>query len=236
MLSGFWLVTRCEPRTRRQRLEDRVARDAALLRGCATPAERPPSAAIATNRCSVLTYSSLSRSASCSAASVTWRSRGDSATCEPPCARGSLSSSRAHRRRDRRRIGVHLADDRRDDAFLLFEEREQQVLRQDLGMSLAIGELLRAEDRFLCFLCVLVDVHDRLTLLPSAISCAPAWPAPRNAPAVPSSARAAAGRRPWRRDRRASSGLPTTGMPCPFSRNTWPFCVVSGNLQPDASR
>ena len=75
----------------------------------------------------------------------------------------------AHRRRQRRRIGVHLADDRRHDAVALLEQREQQVLGQDLGMALAIGELLRAEDRFLRFLCVLVDIHDASSLARSSI-------------------------------------------------------------------
>jgi hypothetical protein len=49
-----------------------------------------------------------------------------------------------------------------DDAFLLFDEREQQMLRLDLGMPFAIGQLLRGKDGFLCFLGVLVDVHDQL--------------------------------------------------------------------------
>ena len=33
------------------------------------------------------------------------------------------------------------------------------MLGQDLGMPFAFGELLRGEDRLLCFLGVLVDVH-----------------------------------------------------------------------------
>ena len=66
---------------------------------------------------------------------------------------------RAHRRRQRRRIRVHLADDLRNDAFLLLEQRQQQVLGQDLGVPLAIGQLLRGENRFLGFLGVLVDIH-----------------------------------------------------------------------------
>ena len=110
----------------------------------------------------MLTYSSLSRSASCSAAVVTWRRRAEKPTCEPPCARGSRFELGAHRGGEAERIRVHLADDLRDDAFVLLDERQQQVLGQDLGMSFALGELLRGEDRFLCFLGVLVDVHDLL--------------------------------------------------------------------------
>ena len=44
---------------------------------------------------------------------------------------------RPQRRRQRGRIGVHLADDRRHDAVALFEQRQQQVLRRDLGVTLA---------------------------------------------------------------------------------------------------
>src|SRR4051812_46851024 len=58
-----------------------------------TDGDRDPSDAMAMNKCSVLTYSSFKRSASDSAESVTVRKRADRPGCEPPCARGSLSSS-----------------------------------------------------------------------------------------------------------------------------------------------
>ena len=48
----------------------------------------------------------------------------------------------AYLRRQRSGVGIHLPDDFRDDALSLIEKREQQVLGEDLGMSLAIGELL----------------------------------------------------------------------------------------------
>jgi hypothetical protein len=95
---------------------------------------------MATSRCSVLTYSSFSRSASDSAASVTRRSR----------------------------IRVHLPDDLRRDAFALLEQRQEQVLRRDLRVSLAVGELLGGEDRLLGLLGVLVDVHDRASSFDNA--------------------------------------------------------------------
>ena len=63
--------------------------------------------------------------------------------------------------REGRGIRVHLADDLRNDAFFLLDERQQQVLRLDLGMPFAVRELLRGKDRLLCFLGVFVDVHDR---------------------------------------------------------------------------
>ena len=157
----------------------------ALLEHAAPRASGRLPTAIATSRCSVLTYSSFSRSASCSAASVTLRSRGESATCEPPCARGSRSSSARTAAATRGRVGVHLPDDLRDDAVPLLEEREQQVLGQDLRMAFAIGELLRREDRFLCFFGVLVDVHRR-SAPGSALRTGSAYsfhllPAPRSA-------------------------------------------------------
>ena len=200
------------------------------------------------SRCSVLTYSSFRRSASASAAVVTWRRRGDSDDLRPAVRARRLAELGAHGRRDRRRIDVHLPHDLRHDAVALLDQRQQQVLRRDLRMSLAIGELLRREDRFLGLLCVLVDVHRShipesgqlpalrfQPLLPPAYSLLPTYllhsdllATPRSAAAVPASASGAAGRRPSRTDRRDRSGLPTAGMPWPFNRKTWPFCVVSG--------
>jgi hypothetical protein len=71
-----------------------------------------------------------------------------------------LLDLRANRRGERGGIRIHLPHDFGNDAVALFEERQQQVLRRDLRMPLAIGQLLGAEDGFLGFLCVLVDVHD----------------------------------------------------------------------------
>ena len=63
------------------------------------------------------------------------------------------------RRGERRRVGVHLARDLRHDAVALLDEREEEVLGHELGMSVAIGELLGAEDRLLGLFRVFVDVH-----------------------------------------------------------------------------
>ena len=109
----------------------------------------------------MLTYSSLRRSASFSAASVTLRRRGESETCVPPCARGDLLSSARNSAATSAGSAFSLRDDLGHDALALLDERQQQVLGQNLGMPLAVGELLCAEDRFLGFLGVLVDVHDR---------------------------------------------------------------------------
>jgi len=109
-----------------------------------------------------------------------------------------------------RRVRLHLADDFRNDPLALLGQRQQQVFRQDLRISLAIGQLLRGEDRFLCFLGVLIDIHcyfsnfanpsynARCSFVNKRGSCTStvAYKSPR------------------------SSGLPTAGMPCPFNRNT----------------
>ena len=58
-------------------------------------------------------------------------------------------------------ILIQLPNQAGDDALTLFEQREQQVFRLDFRMPFAIGELLRAEHRFLCLLGVLIDIHDR---------------------------------------------------------------------------
>ncbi len=70
-----------------------------------------------------------------------------------------LIELRPHRRRQRRWILVQLPNQAGHDPLTLFEQREQQMFRQNFGMTFAVGELLRAEDRFLCLLRVFVDIH-----------------------------------------------------------------------------
>jgi hypothetical protein len=70
---------------------------------------------------------------------------------------------RANGGRQRRGIRVHLADDFRNDPLALFDKREQQMLRQNLRVAFAIGQLLRGQDRFLGFLGVLIDIHCSVT-------------------------------------------------------------------------
>ena len=96
---------------------------------------------------------------------MTWRRRADRPRLRSALGARQLRPSSARTRRgDRRRIDVHLPQDLGDDPALLLDEREQQVLRRDLRMSLAVGELLRAGDRFLCLLGVFLDVHDVVTM------------------------------------------------------------------------
>ena len=67
----------------------------------------------------------------------------------------------AHRRGQRRRVRIHLAHDLRHDAFALFDERQEEVLRLNLRISLALGKSLRPDDGLLGLLCVFVDIHGR---------------------------------------------------------------------------
>ncbi len=85
----------------------------------------------------------------------------------------------AHLAGQRGRVGIHLPDDLRDDPVLLLEEREQQVLGQNLGVTFAIGQLLRREDRLLALLSVFVDIHNSFQLPASSFSSSFQLPAKR---------------------------------------------------------
>ena len=60
---------------------------------------------------------------------------------------------------NRRRVDLQLAQQRRDDAVLLFGERDEQMLGLDLWMAVRLGELLRAEDGFRGFFGEFVEIH-----------------------------------------------------------------------------
>ena len=66
-----------------------------------------------------------------------------------------------HGTRQARGIDVHLAEHGRDDAVWLFDEREQQMLRQHLRMARALGELLCGQDGLLRLLGVAIQIHCR---------------------------------------------------------------------------
>src|SRR5262245_29468291 len=73
----------------------------------------------------------------------------------------NLREKRARLPVDGRRVCTDLAEEFRDDALALFDERDQKMLGFDLRMARLLGELLRADDRFLGLLRVLVNVHGR---------------------------------------------------------------------------
>ena len=60
---------------------------------------------------------------------------------------------------NRRRVDLQLAQQRRDDAVLLFGERDEQMLGLDLRMAVRLGELLRGEDGFRGLFGEFVEVH-----------------------------------------------------------------------------
>jgi hypothetical protein len=89
----------------------------------------------------------------------------------------------ADRGRDRSRIRADLLNDRGDDPVALLDQGDEQMLGEHLRVSLAVGELLRAEHRFLCLFGVLVDVH--VPVLEFVIRFVPVSAAPRSTGAAP---------------------------------------------------
>ncbi len=71
----------------------------------------------------------------------------------------NLREKLAHGPGDLGRVGRHLAQDFRDDALGLLDERGEQVFGLQLRMAHLLGQPLGGHDRFLCFFRVLVDVH-----------------------------------------------------------------------------
>ena len=95
---------------------------------------RPPSAAIARNTCSVLVNSSLSRSASCSAAVDDVTQPRRQARLRAALDVRQFVDERLHGRRQLGGVDVHLAEHGRDDAVGLLEQREQQMLGLNFGV------------------------------------------------------------------------------------------------------
>ncbi len=196
----------------------------------------------------MLTYSSLRRSASFCAKSATARRRGERPGSDPPYACGIFASSSRAAACDLRRIGADLAQHLRHDAFALLDERHQQVLRLDLRVArLARPDAAPSARPPGLFRCICSDsfvvrrslvrrsayerrTYERRTapMLQSSSSRSPASCSASKCARCSgvssrgSSTSTVAYRSP------TSSGLPTAGMPWPFSRNTWPFCVVGG--------
>ena len=111
------------------------------------------------SRCSVLTNSSFSRSASALGRVGDLAQARRERRLRSAVRRGLFRQLGAQLIGERLRLDAHLAQQRRDDAVGLFDEREQQVLRLDLGVVALLGEPLRREDRFLRLFGVLVQVH-----------------------------------------------------------------------------
>ena len=102
MVSGFWEVTRWPPRTccSAERIFSLTGAGRSRMR-CASP----PASAAASSRCSVETYSSLSRLASSSARSRSWRARGSSDRL-PPWIAGATSTDGCQLEAEGGRVGA----------------------------------------------------------------------------------------------------------------------------------
>ncbi len=132
--SGLWSVTRCVPRTATS-VSRTLSRVAPTPCRAVTAGVRPPSPAMASRKCSVLRYSSLSWAASFSAASNSARRRGPMPASLPPWTFGRLARSASRVAAECGRVDLHLAQHGRHDAALLAHERGQQVFRVDLRVT-----------------------------------------------------------------------------------------------------
>ena len=191
------------------------------------------------NRCSVLTYSSLSRSASCSAASrhlaqprptVRPARRRAPAAAGPSSARTAAASAAGS--------GVHLRGRSPGRCRPVCSSSvSSRCSGRISGCPSRSASCCAREDRFLGLLGVLVEVHD-------VLPCAQAADQLRSSlrqrlvvlPLLRSSASGAAGRRPWRRGRRASSGLPTTRHAVSLQPEHLPALRRLRNLEPHRRR
>ena len=120
---------------------------------------RPPSLTMPSSRCSVLTNSSFSRSASRLGGVGHLAQAGRERRLRSAVRGGLLRQLGSQLIGDRLRLDAHLAQQGRDDAVGLLDEREQQMLGLDLGVVALLGEPLRRENRFLRLFRVLVQVH-----------------------------------------------------------------------------
>ena len=72
---------------------------------------------------------------------------------------GSASSASLARRRTALGIGARAPQHRHDDAAVLLEQRDQQVLGSDLGVTARAGEPLRGGERLLGLDCESICLH-----------------------------------------------------------------------------
>ena len=160
MLSGILARDALRAADRRHRLEDGVLRDAALLEQARPTATCAPSDAIATKQvlgADVLVLQPLGfllgRVGDLAAAAPT----------APAASRRARAAASAARRGPRAASAAGSAFILRTISGTMPSRCSTSVSSRCSGvisgMSLAVGELLRGEDRFLCLLGVLVDVH-----------------------------------------------------------------------------
>ena len=107
---------------------------------------------MASSRCSVETYSSLKLAASLKACSSSWLALVDSAAWVAPAGNlGQLLDLAVDLAQNGLRADADFFEHGRNDAFLVLEQRGQQVQRQQFGIAVLGGELVRALHGFLRF-------------------------------------------------------------------------------------
>ena len=158
--SGFWSVTRCAPRTD-STAGTTASRVMPRARSSSAAGARPPSPAMARNRCSVLTNWSCMAVAAACACSSTSRRRGETPGLGAAVGLGPAAELVAHGRGDRRRRLAELLEQCRHDAAGLLDQRDEQVLGLDLGVRQRAGQPRRRHDRFLGLFGEGVEIHRR---------------------------------------------------------------------------
>ncbi len=132
------------------------------------------------------------------------------------------------------RLRRHLPEHLGNDPLRLLDERDEQVLGVHLRVVQLSRQALGSDERLLCLLGESIQIHGRHPIADVGPGrdvsppTNPIWPVPRSVvrcsgvTCFGSVTLTVAYRSP------RSADLPTAGMPCPFSRKTWPFCVVGG--------
>ena len=108
---------------------------------------------MASSMCSVETYSSLKLAASLKAFSSICEAASERCACVAPLPEtlGSFSISRMASALHRRHMQPYALQQRRDDAFAVFQQRRQNVHRLQLRIAVLAGEIVRPLHRFLRF-------------------------------------------------------------------------------------
>ena len=149
--SGFWSVTRCEPRTSASALSSssRVAPARAQRVAGAARDARPGPAAGARSRRTRRSSSRISVSAARRICDELARPAGRLSRRRPCVSFGSASSAGRRRLADRAGLDAELAQHRDDDATLLLEQDGEQMLGRRLRVAALVGQPLRGLQRLL---------------------------------------------------------------------------------------
>ena len=124
----------------REHFENPILRDAVLLEQTRAKWRCRPPTAIPSNRCSVLTKSSLRRVGFGLSRVGHFAQARRERRLRPAVGRGLLRQLAAQLVGQRLRLDAHLPQQRRDDAVLLLHEGQQEVLGLDLRVVQLLGD------------------------------------------------------------------------------------------------